>query len=130
MSPATDRDDIPGPAESAEGVEVPRPHSDPYPSGPNEDMGNLAAPPADVDEPRTSDDNDLNAEGGGFTDTPLRRPYAMMARRDELARQMEDLLVNAQEWADEEGSPEALDIYESLNDIYGRLGEPSEDTDD
>lgn len=93
-------------------------------------MGNLARPPADVDEPRTSDDNDLNAEGGGFTDTPLRRPYEEMSRRDELARQLEEIVINAQEWADEDGSPEALDIYESLNDIYERLGEPTEDTDD
>lgn len=130
MSQATDRDDVAQSGEQRDSVEVTRPHSDPFPSGPNEDMGNLAAPPADVDEPRTSDDNDLNAEGGGFTDTPLRRPYEMMGRRDELARQLEELLINAQEWADEEGSPEALDIYESLNDIYQRLGEPTEDTDD
>ncbi|HZJ08234.1 MAG TPA: hypothetical protein VFD39_00940 [Trueperaceae bacterium] len=130
MSPATDRDDVTGPVESGQGVEVPRPEADPYPSGPNEDMGNLAAPPVDVDEPRTSDDNDLNAEGGGFTDTPLRRPYERMGRRDHVARQLEDLLVGVQEWADEDGSPEALDIYESLHDVYERLGEPSEDTDD
>jgi len=93
-------------------------------------MGNLARPPTDVDEPRTSDDNDLNPAGGGFTDTPLRRAYEEISRRDELARQLGEVVINAQEWADEDGSPEALDIYESLNDIYERLGEPSEDTDD
>lgn len=103
---------------------------DPMPTGPNDDMGNLAAPPSSVDEPRLSDDNDLNAEGGGFSDTPLRGPYESMARRDALARQLETLLIDAQEWADEDGSPEALDIYETLNDVYERLGEPSEDTDD
>lgn len=130
MRPASDRDDVSGPVEPGQGVEVPRPESDPYPSGPNEDMGNLASPPTDVDEPRTSDDNDLNAEGGGFTDTPLRRPYESMGRRDDLSRQLGELLVEVQEWADEDGSPEALDIYESLNDVYERLGEPSEDTDD
>lgn len=107
-----------------------RSRTEPFPDGPNEDMGNLARPPADVDEPRTSDDNDLNPEGGGFTDTPLRRPYEEISRRDELARQLEEIVVNAQEWADQDGSPEAIDIYESLNDIYERLGEPSEDTDD
>lgn len=129
MSAPTDRDDAPTGA-NRQGVDVRRPQSDPFPEGPNDDMGNLARPPADVDEPRTSDDNDLNAEGGGFTDTPLRRPYEEMSRRDELARQLEEIVINAQEWADEDGSPEALDIYESLNDIYERLGEPAEDTDD
>ena len=129
MSAATDRDDAPG-TEARQGVEVRRPQSDPFPEGPNDDMGNLARPPTDVDEPRTSDDNDLNAAGSGVSETPLRRPYEEMSRRDELARQLEEIVVNAQEWADEDGSPEALDIYESLNDIYERLGEPSEDTDD
>lgn len=129
MSAASDRDDS-----NAAGGRGPqagmRPPRDPLPRGPNDDMGNLARPPRDVDEPRLSDDNDLNAEGGGFSDTPLRRPYESMSRRDELARQLEEVLINAQEWADEDGSPEAIDIYESLNDVYERLGEPTEDTDD
>lgn len=122
MSAASDRDDLSGPRRGTS--------AEPLPSGPNDDMGNLAAPPPDVDEPRLSDDNDLEAEGGGFTDTPLRRPYEAMARRDEIARQLGELLINAQEWADEDGSAEALEIFESLNDVYERLGEPTEDTDD
>ena len=107
-----------------------RQRTDQLPKGPNDDMGNLARPPADVDEPRLSDDNDLDPGGGGFSDTPLRRPYDQMSRRDEIARQLEEVVINAQEWADENGTPEAIDIYEALNDIYERLGEPSEDTDD
>jgi len=107
-----------------------RRRTDQLPKGPNDDMGNLARPPADVDEPRLSDDNDLDPGGGGFSDTPLRRPYDQMSRRDEIARQLEEVVINAQEWADENGTPEAIDIYEALNDIYERLGEPSEDTDD
>lgn len=129
MTPATDRDDASASLDDGRG-EVIRPTRDPFPEGPNDDMGNLAAPPSDVDEPRTSDDNDLNADGGGFTDTPLRGAYESMGRRDDLARRLGELLIEAQEWADEDGSVEALDIYESLNDVYERLGEPSEDTDD
>ena len=73
MSAASDRDDTRSP-ETGAGADVRRPRTDQFPRGPNEDMGNLARPPTDVDEPRTSDDNDLNAGGGGFSDTPLRRP--------------------------------------------------------
>ncbi|HET8985577.1 MAG TPA: hypothetical protein VFN03_07440 [Trueperaceae bacterium] len=130
MRTISDHDATLDSARSDEDIELPRPSPDPYPRGPNDDMGNLAAPPRDVDEPRLSDDNDLEAEGGGFTDTPLRKAYESMGRRDELSRQLGELLIEAQEWADEDGSAEALDIYEALNDIYGRLGEPTEDTDD
>lgn len=105
---------------------------DPYApdrEGPNTDFGNQANPPDDVDMPRTSDDNDLNPEGGGFTDTPLRRPYEMMARRDELARQLEEIVVSVREWADEQGSDDARAIADDLEDVYERLGQPSEETD-
>lgn len=122
--------DHPPPEELPDLPEPPDPpDSDPLPRGPNEDMSNLARPPTDVDEPRLSDDDDLEAEGGGFTDTPLRTPYESMARRDEVARLLEELLIEAQEWADQDGSAEALDIYESLSDVFERLGAPTEDTD-
>lgn len=130
MNAAADREDVPIADQTLQALEETYPSFDPYPRGPNEDMGNLAAPPADVDEPRLSDDNDLEAEGGGFTDTPLRAPYEAMARRDELARQLGELLIGAQEWADHDGSREAIDIYQSLDDVYQQLGEPTEATDD
>ena len=130
MAATSDREDMPPVDQALEGLEDTHPSTEPFPRGPNEDMGNLARPPSDVDEPRLSDDNDLEAEGGGFTDTPLRTPYEAMGRRDDLARQLGELLIEAQEWADDDGSAEALDIYESLNDVYQRLGAPTEDTDD
>ncbi len=130
MNITSNRDHVLDPEEAFDETEAFTMREELMPRGPNEDMGNLAAPPSDVDEPRISDDNDLEAEGGGFTDTPLRRPYEAMGRRDEIARQLEELLIDAQEWADEDGSAEALDIYESLNDVFQRLGEPTEDTDD
>ncbi len=99
------------------------------PDSPNEDMGNMARPAPDVEMQRTSDDNDLNPEGSGFEDTPLRRPYASMARRDELARRVEDLLVDVREWADQDGSDAARDILDTVEDLAERLGEPPEDSD-
>ena len=101
----------------------------PMPDTPNEDMGNLARPGPEVDMQRTSDDNDLNAEGSGLEDTPLRQPYESMARRDEIARRVEDLLVDVREWADEDDSEEARDILDTVEDLTERLGEPPEDSD-
>lgn len=103
----------------------PRPPRD----SPNDDMGNLARPSPDVDMQRTSDDNDLNPEGSGFEDTPLRRPYESMARRDEIARRVDDLLVDVRDWADEDDSEAARDILDTVEDLAQRLGEPPEDSD-
>lgn len=102
---------------------------EPMPDDGNDDRGFDAAPPDDVTMQRTSDDNDLNPTGGGFTDTPLREEYASMARRDDLARRLEDLVASAREWASQQGSDEAHDIAETLADVYERLGLPTEDTD-
>lgn len=103
---------------------------DPMPDGPNEDGGFDTDPPADVSMNRTSDDNDLNPSGGGFTDTPLRKEYETIARRDDLSRGLEDLIAGASEWAHETGSTEAHDVVDLLTAAYERLGAPSEDTDD
>lgn len=102
---------------------------DAMPDTPNEDMGNLASPNPDVEMQRTSDDNDLNPEGSGVEDTHLRTPYESMARRDDIARRVDELLVEIREWADEDGSEEALDILETVEDLSERLGEPPEDSD-
>lgn len=112
-----DRDDLP------EGPE------EPFPEGPNEDRSNQAAPPEEVEMPRTSDDDDLNPAGGGLRETPLRREYGTMARRDDLSRRLQDLVLDAREWAREDGAEEANDIARSLEDVLDRLGQPSEDTD-
>ncbi len=78
---------------------------------------------------RTSDDNDLNPEGSGLEDTPLRAAYESMARRDDIARRVDELLIEVREWADEDGSDESSDILDSLEDLAERLGAPSEDSD-
>ncbi len=101
----------------------------PMPDTPNEDMGNLARPGNEVDMQRTSDDNDLNAGGSGLEDTPLRQPYEAIARRDEIARRVEELLIEVQEWANEDDSEESRDILDTVEDLAERLGEPPEDSD-
>lgn len=105
------------------------PVGDPLPPGPNQDMGNPATPPVEVGKPRLADDDDLDNEAGGVSNTRLRTPYERIARRDDLARQLEELLVTAQEWADEDGSDEARDIYERLYDVHVSLGAALEETD-
>lgn len=95
---------------------------------PNTDFGNMADPPADSDTERISDDNDLEPEGSGLEDTPMRWPYEGMALRDDLARSFEELLIGMREWADEDGSEAAGAIVDDLEEIYERLGEPSEET--
>ncbi len=98
--------------------------------GPNTDDGFDANPPVDVDMHRTSDDNDLNPAGSGVSETPLRLEYETIARRDDLARRLEDLVADAREWADEMDTDEAHDLAESLADVFDRLGQPLEDTDE
>lgn len=97
---------------------------------PNTDFGNRVNPPADVGMERISDDNDLDPAGDGLTDTPLRLPYELMARRDDLARRLGDILLEMEDWAEEDGSEEAYALAEELADLYERLGEPSELTDE
>jgi hypothetical protein len=102
---------------------------EPFPQGPNEDDSNEANPPVEATRPRTSDDDDLAPEGSGLTDTPFRGAYEAMARRNDLARRLEDLVRDAEEWARDDGSEQAAWIAETLADAYEQLDAPPEDTD-
>lgn len=102
---------------------------DDLPDSPNEDMSNLASPRSDVDMQRLSDDDDLDPSGSVTFQPHMRGVYEAMARRDDLARRLDELLVEVQEWAEEDGSEEARDILETLEDLSERLGEPPEDSD-
>ena len=103
--------------------------ADALPGTPNEDMGNLAAPLPDEDMQRLSDDNDLDPSGSVTFRPHMRGVYEAMARRDDIARRVEELLVEVQEWADEDGSDEARDVLDALEDMAERLGEPPEASD-
>jgi hypothetical protein len=100
---------------------------EPFPQGPN-DEGFDADPTVEAAAPRVSDDDDLATEGSGLRNTPLRGPYEAMARRSELARRLEELLVDAEEWARDDGSEGAMWIFETLADAYEQLEAPPEDT--
>jgi hypothetical protein len=109
---------------SAEMLEPALDEIDPMPTGPNDDGSFGTDPPIEASKPRTSDDNDLDMAGEGMTEIPLRSEYESIARRNDLARQLEDLIVGAREWAQETGSDDAHAIAEELADIYERLGAP------
>ncbi len=76
--------------------------------------------------PRISDDDELDLDGDGITETPFQPAFEAIALREELARGLEDLLPSAREWAQIDGSNEALAIAEALAEIYERVGEPLE----
>jgi hypothetical protein len=98
----------------------------PMPTGPNDDGSFGTDPPVEVDMARTSDDDDLNPAGGGVSETPLLEEYAAIARRNDLARQFEDLIAGIREFAQEHDSDDAAAIADELVDVYDRFGEPPE----
>ena len=52
------------------------------------------------------------------------------ARRDDIARTLEDLVASALEWSELSDDEDAQSIYEDLADLYERVSGPLEDTDD
>ena len=79
--------------------------------------------------PRLSDDDDLDPSGSVSFRPHMRGVYEAMARRDDIARRVEELLVEVQEWAEEDGSEEAMAVLEALEDVADILGEPPEASD-
>ncbi len=121
----------PGPTLPDPGPEVPDPELlDPLPPELDAERGFDVDPTEGAGMRRTSDDDDLNAMGGGVSETPLRPEYESVALRTDLARRLEDVVATAQDWAREEGSDSAHAIAEALLDIYELLGEPIEDSDE
>lgn len=79
--------------------------------------------------PRVSDDRDLEPQGSGVDETPWRREYSSLALRSDLARKFEDLVVSVRDWSRREGSDAARALAADLEVLYGRIGQPAEDTD-
>src|SRR5690606_32361551 len=79
--------------------------------------------------PRMTEDGDVGAEGTGVDETPWRRDYSAVALKSDLARRFEDLVISVRDWSEEEGSEAARDLADDLEELYGRIGEPVEDTD-
>jgi hypothetical protein len=78
------------------------------------------------DEGRVNDDEGLHPTGEGLSETPIHPSYEAIALRNDLARQLEDVVVTARAWARNEGSAEARAIAEALGEIFDRVGAPSE----
>lgn len=84
------------------------------------------------EEMRYNTDDEARERDGNASDVPhmLDEEATEAAKRDDLARQLEDLIADAQDWAEMSQSDEARDIYNILVDVYERVGNPPEDTDD
>lgn len=78
---------------------------------------------------RVSDDKDLEPQGSGVDETLWRREYSTVALRSDLARRFEDLVISVREWSRGEGSDASRALAADLEDLYGRIGEPVEDSD-
>jgi hypothetical protein len=102
---------------------------DAMPGTPNEDMSNMASPRSDVDMQRLSDDDDLDPSGSTTFRPHTRGVYEAMARRDDIARRLEELLVEVQEWAAEDVSEEAREVLETLEEAADLIGVPPEESD-
>lgn len=86
-------------------------------------------PDIEHDVPHVLDEEDLEPGGSGLTDTPFAPEYERVARHDELARQLEDVVATAQAWAREVGTRDAVEIAEALGELYERVGDASEESD-
>lgn len=80
------------------------------------------------DTPYMSDDDEF--ERDGTNEVVIDEYNESVARRDELARQLEDLVASALEWSEISEDEDAQQIYEDLADLYERVNAPLEDTDD
>lgn len=78
------------------------------------------------DDALVHDDEGLHPTGEGLSETPIHATYEAIAQRNDLARQLEDVVATARSWARAEGTPEAAAFADALAELYERLGEPSE----
>ncbi|MFO8150238.1 MAG: hypothetical protein R6T93_08075 [Trueperaceae bacterium] len=84
-------------------------------------------PPA-PDDARVHDDEGLYPSGEGVSETPIHATYESIALRNELARQLENVVAAGRAWARAEDTTEALAIADALAEIYDRVGMPSEES--
>ncbi len=78
--------------------------------------------------PYMSDDDEF--ERDGTHEIAIDDLSENTARRDEIARRLEDLVATALEWSELSEDEDAQDIYEALADLYEQVSVPLEDTDD
>jgi hypothetical protein len=78
---------------------------------------------------RVLDDEGLHPSGEGLSETPIHSTYEAIAQRNDLARELEDVLASARAWARADGTPESSAIADALAEIADRVGEPAESED-
>jgi hypothetical protein len=86
------------------------------------DRPNLHVP----DDERSPNDEGLHPSGKGLSETPIHPTYEAIALRNDLARQLEGVVAAARAWARADDSPESLAVADALEEIYDRVGEPTE----
>jgi hypothetical protein len=86
--------------------------------------------PREPEEPRVHDDEGLYPSGEGVSETPIHATYEAIALRNELARQLENVVAAARAWARADDTSESLAIADALAEIYDRVGEPTESESD
>lgn len=62
--------------------------------------------------------------GEGVSETPIQKDYEAIALRNDLARQLENVLAGARAWARADGEPESEAIAEAIAELYERIGTP------
>lgn len=72
-----------------------------------------------------SDDDQRERDGLHPTEYDLQGNEAM-AQRDELERQVQELLQGTEDWLQNSKDPDAQDIYSLVQDLAERLGNPPE----
>lgn len=107
----------------------PSKHDATLPEGAFDDSAPTGAPRRELesDTPLTHDDSRAMQ---GRPQDPLDQDHERIALRDDLARQLEDLIADARSWMEASEDPEAQGIVDDLTDIYERLNRPLDETDD
>jgi len=72
-----------------------------------------------------SDDDQCERDGVHPTEYDLEGTEAT-AQRDELGRQVEVLVRDAESWLQNSNDPDAQEIYNLMTELYERLGKPPE----
>lgn len=62
--------------------------------------------------------------GEGVSETPIHSSYEAIALRNDLARQLENVVAAARAWARADGEPQSEAIAEALAELYDRVGTP------
>ena len=66
----------------------------------------------------------LYPSGEGVSETPIHAVYEAIALRNDLARQLENVVAGARAWAQADGERESSDIADALAELYDRVGTP------